>query len=201
MSPMANGTAGRPRDETIERRVLEETVRQFGARGWSKLSVDRIASATGVGKASIYLRWSSKEELVVAAMETLAPQSAAVDTGSLDGDLTAMARALLDFYFSDIGAGIQRFGLDSDFPASVEKRLADFRRRQIRSWRTVVRRAIDNGWLREDVPIAVILNVVNGTVWSYVSASPGRRRRRTEEKELIAELVDLVVGRYGAAAV
>ena len=40
-------------------------------RGFDKMTVDDVAARAGVGKATVYRRWPSKEDLAVAAMETL----------------------------------------------------------------------------------------------------------------------------------
>ena len=40
-------------------------------RGFDRTTVDDVASRAGVGKATVYRRWPSKEDLAVAAMETL----------------------------------------------------------------------------------------------------------------------------------
>lgn len=189
--------AGRPRDATIERRVLEETMRQFGARGWGGLSIDRIAAATGVGKASIYLRWDSKEDLVLAAMERVGPQASDVDSGSLEGDLRAMVEELLELYTSEVGAGVQRFNLDADAPSALVERLATFRADQVRAWRRVIRRAVERGWLAADTDIAFLLNVVHGGTWSYATSGPRPRgRNHADDQRFIGAMVELVVEQF-----
>ena len=40
-------------------------------RGFDRTTVDDVAARAGVGKATVYRRWPSKEDLAVAAMETL----------------------------------------------------------------------------------------------------------------------------------
>lgn len=190
--------AGRPRDASIDRRVLEEAIRQFGRRGWGGLSIDKIAATTGVGKASIYLRWDSKEDLVLAALESVGPHASSVDSGSLEGDLRAMIEELLNLYTSDIGAGVQRFNLDHDVPAALTERLADFRRSQVRSWRKVIRRAIERDWLSPETDIAFLLNLVHGATWSYATADvkPGESHRRADDESFVLLMIQLVVDRF-----
>jgi len=55
--------------------------------GYDRLSMEGVATAAGVGKATVYRRWSSKAELVIDAMTTLKPAIESIDTGSLDGDI------------------------------------------------------------------------------------------------------------------
>jgi AcrR family transcriptional regulator len=61
-------SVGRPRDESVEQRVLA-TVREMLAEvGWDELSVRGVAARAGVGRASIGRRWQSKAELVLHAV-------------------------------------------------------------------------------------------------------------------------------------
>ena len=58
--------------------------------GYDRLSMEGVAAAAGVGKATVYRRWGSKAELVIDAMATLKPAIDTIDTGSLDGDIELM---------------------------------------------------------------------------------------------------------------
>ncbi|MGP3958055.1 TetR/AcrR family transcriptional regulator [Nonomuraea sp. 3N208] len=66
------------------RQLLAET-------GYERLTVDAVAARAGVGKAAIYRRYTSKVEMAFAASvhdDDLPPPA---DTGSLHGDLLAIA--------------------------------------------------------------------------------------------------------------
>ncbi|AXK85054.1 MULTISPECIES: TetR/AcrR family transcriptional regulator [Nocardia] len=60
--------AGRPRDETIEHRVLPVVRAMLIETGYDELSVRGVAARAGVGRASILRRWASKPELVLHAV-------------------------------------------------------------------------------------------------------------------------------------
>lgn len=62
---------GRPRRPDTEARAYEAALRVFGDRGWSGLSLDSITSLAKLGKSSIYLRWSSKTEILTQALQSL----------------------------------------------------------------------------------------------------------------------------------
>ncbi|MFJ4650235.1 TetR/AcrR family transcriptional regulator [Nocardia sp. NPDC088792] len=56
--------------------------------GYGKLSMEAVARRAGVSKPTLYRRWSTKEELVIALVTEVAIDSAEPpDTGSLRGDL------------------------------------------------------------------------------------------------------------------
>jgi AcrR family transcriptional regulator len=66
-----SGTRGRPRDSATDLAILRSALNLFIERGVEGTSIEQIAKQAGVGKPSIYRRWSSKEDLIAAAMETL----------------------------------------------------------------------------------------------------------------------------------
>ena len=50
--------------------------------------MDAVASEAGVGKATIYRRWRTKQDLVVDTISDLnRAEATAPDTGSIEGDL------------------------------------------------------------------------------------------------------------------
>ncbi|MBF6353288.1 TetR/AcrR family transcriptional regulator [Nocardia higoensis] len=60
--------AGRPRDQTIEQRVLPAVRELLVETGYDDLSVRAVATRAGVGRASIQRRWATKPELVLHAV-------------------------------------------------------------------------------------------------------------------------------------
>jgi AcrR family transcriptional regulator len=77
--------AGRPRDPDVDRRVADAAIALFGEAGWAGFSVEAVAKRACVGKASIYLRWPTKDALLVEALRRRVGTIAEVDTGSLRG--------------------------------------------------------------------------------------------------------------------
>lgn len=75
MTPMRlnRGMAGRPRDTSIDERVLAVTRELLVEVGWDELSVRLVATRAGVGRSSLNRRWSSKAELVLHAILGEAP--------------------------------------------------------------------------------------------------------------------------------
>lgn len=59
---------GRPRDASIDERVLSVTRELLVEVGWDDLSVRLVAVRAGVGRSSLNRRWSSKAELVLHAI-------------------------------------------------------------------------------------------------------------------------------------
>ena len=91
--PAPNQRRGRPRDPRRDEAIIDATVDVLVRDGYDHLSIEGVAAAAGVGKATVYRRWSHKAELVIDAMATLKPAIDSIDTGSLDGDVELMVAA------------------------------------------------------------------------------------------------------------
>lgn len=81
---------GRPRDPSRDEAIIDAAIDLLVGGGYDRLSMEGVAAAAGVGKATIYRRWSSKPELVIDALTTLKPAMDIIDTGSLEGDIELM---------------------------------------------------------------------------------------------------------------
>jgi AcrR family transcriptional regulator len=84
---------GRPRDPSRDEAIIDAAIDLLVRDGYDRLSMEGVAAAAGVGKATVYRRWSSKAELVIDAMATLKPAIDAIDTGTLEGDIELMVVA------------------------------------------------------------------------------------------------------------
>ena len=71
-------------------RVLTATIELLGESGVSGFTVDEVARRSGVAKTTIYRHWPTREALVIDACSRISDEQEVPDTGSLDGDLTAI---------------------------------------------------------------------------------------------------------------
>jgi AcrR family transcriptional regulator len=62
---------GRPRRADARTAIVEATLELLAERGFQAATMDAIAARAGVGKNTIYRRWSSKEELIADAIREL----------------------------------------------------------------------------------------------------------------------------------
>lgn len=81
---------GRPRNEACTGDILEATLHLVAEVGVAGLTMDAVAARAGVGKATIYRRWTSKEALMLDAWMSCVRKPPAPDTGTLQGDLEAL---------------------------------------------------------------------------------------------------------------
>jgi len=99
-----NKPAGRPRDGSVDGKVIEAALDAINEDGLAGLSVDAIAARAGVSKATIYRRWASKDELVVDAVASLAEAVGEETTGNTRADLIKVVNDFRRF-LSDSRAG------------------------------------------------------------------------------------------------
>jgi AcrR family transcriptional regulator len=96
---------GRPRDPSRDGVIRAAILRLLADVGYGALTMDAVAAEAGVGKATIYRRWRTKQDLVVDTISDLNREVASpADTGSLEGDLRAMMRSLVDVVTGPTGA-------------------------------------------------------------------------------------------------
>lgn len=88
---------GRPRDEELEQRILAAVGAVLAETGYEGVTFEEVARRSGAAKASLYRRWKTRREMVIAALKAGPARrdgADAIDTGSLRGDLLALCRRL-----------------------------------------------------------------------------------------------------------
>ncbi|MEU6559499.1 TetR/AcrR family transcriptional regulator [Nocardia nova] len=134
--------------EAVHRAVLE-AVDELGV---DKVGIPDISRRAGVRDSSIYRRWGTRENLVLDVMLTASEHSLPLpDTGSLRGDLTSFANALIAYFDTPVGAGLARalaFLTDSEPIAETRKAFWEAR---YEANRALVTRAVERGELPADI--------------------------------------------------
>jgi AcrR family transcriptional regulator len=85
---------GRPRDRKVDHAIAGATRDLLAERGYAKLTVDAVAARAGVGKAAIYRRFATKQEMIFAATVHDMEEQPPPDSGSLRGDLAAICETI-----------------------------------------------------------------------------------------------------------
>jgi AcrR family transcriptional regulator len=80
-------TRGRPRSAEADQAITDATIALLEEEGYAAMTMQGVAARAGVSTATLYRRWTSKQDLVVAALQKLVPESDTIDTGSLTSDL------------------------------------------------------------------------------------------------------------------
>ena len=80
-----------------EAELLAVTLRLLQDAGYDGLTVDAVAAAARASKATVYRRWPTKADLVLAAfIEGVRHVAVAPETGTLRGDLLQLGEVICD---------------------------------------------------------------------------------------------------------
>ena len=142
-------TRPRRRGHALDLAILNATIAEIDLSGYAGLSMERVAERARASKASLYRRWPSKVELVMAAIYGLLPDpAAAAETGSLRGDLLALFRSAAELLAGPGGAAIRGMMSDALRDPELAAQLRRYTRgRSVAAMREVVRRAMERGEL------------------------------------------------------
>src|SRR5918994_6907310 len=97
---------GRPREERADRAIIRAALALIAAQGIRDLRMEDVADRARVGKATIYRRYRSKDELVTAAVSALVSEITVPDTGSTRADLAALMHSAVKVYSGSVEAGV-----------------------------------------------------------------------------------------------
>lgn len=98
----------RRRGPVLERAILDAALEQLGTVGWNGLTMEGVAAGAQTGKAAVYRRWPSKEDLVADALRAgLPPLDEARDCGGVREDLYEVCRRLRDAMLSGPGVALR----------------------------------------------------------------------------------------------
>ncbi len=191
-SEVPRSVRGRPRAAGAEERILTAALEEYAERGWSGFTVDAVARRAGVGKSTVYLRWSDKDALLTDAVTQHAVELVEVDTGSLAGDLRQLALDLSRHLHTTAGWAALRVTFDH---ASASDRLGDFAEAvtgvhgpQVDE---ICRRAIARGEMIADFPSGAVTEALYGA--AMVNALSQRLEDRADTEADIEARADQVV--------
>jgi AcrR family transcriptional regulator len=151
----------RRRGETLERAIFDAVVYQLQAVGFAGLTMEGIAGCARTGKAALYRRWASKEDLVVDALNhTLPPVADLPDHGNLRDDLLELLRRMTAIVNSPTGCALRYLLADIDhdhpFMRLVHERVLKPRKLM---FQTVLKRAVERGEARPEALNALLTEV------------------------------------------
>ncbi|MHB8060795.1 MAG: TetR/AcrR family transcriptional regulator [Gaiellaceae bacterium] len=168
MPPLIKKRSGRPRSAEIDRAVLEAVCKLLAEKGYVATSIEMIAHRAGVGKAAIYRRWSSKEDLVVELLSHVATRIEPVpDLGDTRAELLRMVGETVEMFSRTSVGGIIR-GLASELSRNarlrrlVREQVIGLRRSELEK---VLKRGIARGELRADTYVEIAHELLTGPAY------------------------------------
>ncbi|GAA1546977.1 TetR/AcrR family transcriptional regulator [Streptomyces albidochromogenes] len=161
---------GRPRDSRAHQAILTAAAELVAELGYAATSIGAVAARAGVGKDTVYRRWSGKAELVYEAVFTETEAAPVPDTGSLAGDLTALLEELVQ-EFSAPAAAAALPGLLADFAASPELQArirSEFLAPAKAGLVGLFERAVQRGEADPGLPVDLVLDTLAGAIFFHV---------------------------------
>lgn len=160
---------GRPRDTSIDRRVLEATAQILASEGWDALTIDGVAERAGVSRAAIYRRYANKADMAFhAAWAAFTPEPQYVDRAPRppEGDTPEeVLHAVYDLAHASFHA-IDRLGafegvmaqiiLDREFNARIIAEAVGPAQELLEE---VLRGHVERGVIADDVALGVVLDL------------------------------------------
>ncbi|MDU8944471.1 TetR/AcrR family transcriptional regulator [Ovoidimarina sediminis] len=189
--------------------VLQGAREVFLRDGYEGASVDDIARAAGVSKATLYNYFPDKRILFleVAKAECRAQSDAAVATIGGTEDLreamTRAAKRMVRFFMSDVGMQVYRIvvGENQRFPELGREFYATGPAQVREILREFLQKGIDEGKLRiDDLDLAVDQFPELCKAGLHMPMAIGVREKPTEEEmdRVVESAVDMFLCRYGA---
>lgn len=186
---------GRPRSATAHRAILDAARELIIESGFTDLRMEHVATRAGVGKATIYRHWPSREALVLELLlEMTAPHLEIKDVGDTRKEMLAAVsnpiRALTQTDFGPvIRALLSHIAVDPTLGDAFRDTVVKARRAEIGR---VVARGIERGDLRPDADAGLATELLVGPVYyrlMFGGALDGRFASR---------IVDAVLGGFAA---
>ncbi len=195
MEETKSNNVGRPRNPDLERRVHNAVIELYCEVGWAALTLDAVARRAGVGKSALYLRWPTKERLLLDALAALSMPLTFPDTGSVREDLLHFARQMFEYYLGTNGLVTFRVSLEAmthpELLASIQQQGSA----RILAARAIVHRGIARGELPAGTSATLVTDIIAGAVLNHLLATPLNLREPMlkQLERYIENLVDLVL--------
>lgn len=180
---------GRPRETGYDTIILREVLREISAHGFKRFSVQRVADAAGVAKATVRLRWPDRDQLIMAGLGTTSARVSRPDTGTLRGDLAHIVHEYAGVYRSE--ELMRLFGHlqaeQNDNPVFFEQYQSTVGRPAHQIVIDTIEEAQRRGEARKDIDPGAVARLLVGSL--YLESITGRNRIAADFEEQIVELI------------
>ena len=155
---------GRPRSASAGEAILQATLALLAERGFQATTIEAIADRAGVGRNTIYRRWSSKEELIADALHELTSDLDVEDAGDLHARLLERIRDLVRLFsdplFGRILPGVMgELQRNPTFARVYAERVVQPRRQALVNLLTEAR---ERGEVRADADVEHVADLLGG---------------------------------------
>lgn len=164
---------GRPRSARAHQAMLQAALTLLAEVGFESMSIEAVAARAEVGKTTIYRRYSSKEELVADAIESIREEILLPDAGSLWADLDALIENAAQITLTPLGQQTVAMIISSaaSNPAFAQIYWDKYLEPRRRAFANVIDRAKARDELSKDLDADLIFDTMSG-IMLYATIFP-----------------------------
>ncbi|MCP2336116.1 TetR/AcrR family transcriptional regulator [Actinomadura rupiterrae] len=150
-----------------QREIFDAALRDLARYGFDAMTIEGVAERAGVNKTTIYRWWPSKPALIGAALVDAPLLDLPMpDTGTLRGDLTALADGLIRLVTGETEGGAARAALAAAVTnPELAARFHTFFADRLSREQAVVDRAVERGELPAGTDTKLLMDLLAGAVW------------------------------------
>jgi AcrR family transcriptional regulator len=172
---------GRPRDQLADDAILRAALDLFSEYGMEGASIGQIANRAGVARTTIYRRWSSREDLLVNAIERTRnfPEQLVQGLEKMQPDelvnliLEAGVDALTQTQFRNLAARL--IGCSPSHPALMSAYQDKYMQPRRLAIIRIFEKAQAQGLLPQNTDVEILSDMVTGTMLYYLLFQPDER--------------------------
>lgn len=186
-------TIGRPRDPAIEGAVLTAALRRLATDGYTRMTLAAVARDAGITKPTLYLRWPTKHDLVVAALMHARSRDAAEDEAidlAAATPVDAVQLTLEHVTCSSVEyllLGNRLFAEMADLPDLFEIYQTHCFQPRVHRLTRVLQRVVDSGDLPDGLDLTLVADMLIGAYHSTL------QRTGTVDPDLAHRLVNTLI--------
>jgi len=190
-------TSGGPvLQQEVTEAIASAFFEQLAEVGYGRLSIEAVAKRAGAGKAAVYRRWRSKAEMTIELISQVALAAIDVpDTGTLHGDISqylqngyaALRHRLASKIIPDLLAEAAR---NPELADALQQTVRDPRRVKARQ---ILDRAVERGWLPQDIDMDMCLDFLGGPLYWRVTVI-----QSPIESDYFDRLTDKIIAAFNA---
>ncbi|WP_081292929.1 TetR-like C-terminal domain-containing protein [Mycobacterium colombiense] len=188
---MTSRPRGRPRDDSVDQRVLAAAVEELADKGIAEFTITSVAARARAAKRSIYARWPHREDLILAGISSLAARLDPPRTGSISKDLAILLDEIAAVFVEPRLTILQRCAAEiADYPDLYVVFKRDSVDRCLAAIEDALHDAITRGEIRADIKPGTVAEAVIGAISLRASANTAEFFPASDHEELIPLLLD-----------
>lgn len=183
-----------PRVARSRQAVLTAAAELLAELGFGRVTIEAVATRSGVARTTIYRHWPDLHHLLAEALESVMDPCTELDTGTLRGDLTVVLTGLARTLTTSAAAGVFTSMVDAaERDPDIAELQRNFAQERRKAARTAIERAVARGEIGPDVDVHVEASLIAGPLFYRRMVS-----REPITDAFVAAIVEISCARLGA---